>query len=108
MRSNLMRLRSLVFWLRPHEDSTSKQPDAIGAHLVRGFPDLLAGHDHDGDVPPMAPLLLGGLLGHRHAIRSDSQNVLLVHRDKHAVMLLNLGSGQGPLKIVGHALLDVT
>jgi hypothetical protein len=101
-----MRLLGLILWLRPQEDSTSKEPDVIGAHLVRGFPDLLAGHDDDGDVPPVATLRLGGLLGHRHTIRSDSQNVLVVHRDKLAVMLLNLGSGQGPLNIVGHALLD--
>ncbi len=72
--------------------------------LFRNLPNVLAGHGHDGDVPPVALLLLGSLLRQGHAIRAHAHNTPFVDGNQFAVVLLDLRGSQGPLKIVRHLL----
>jgi hypothetical protein len=73
--------------------------------LLWDLPNVLAGHGYDGNVPPVAFLLLGGLLRQGHAIRADAYNTPFVDGNELAVVLLDLRGNQSPLKVVRHLLL---
>jgi hypothetical protein len=67
----------------------------------------LAGHDDDSYIAPVALLLLSRLLDQGHAIRADTYDAPFKDSDQLTLVLLDLRSRQGPLKIVRHLLLDL-